>query len=187
MTLLSTDELNAINGFDLASLDFDINKPSTPPCAAPSADEAVPPLAKAGARWQSQSVDVAYSEAIRVYKDASSAVAALAAGEVGFACGKSTDGTFTFAAPQDITSQVKTSTPPPAGETFKVVEIDVSGTQLEGALYVVDFSDGLMVLQALRKVGLTDAQSGPNPQIVLSKAIDKLFATAAAGNTPTTG
>ena len=38
----------------------------------------------------------------------------------------------------------------------------------------------------LRQFGLTDAESGPNPQIVLEKAIDKLFATAAAGRTSTT-
>lgn len=186
LTLLTTDELNAINGFDLASLDFDVNTPSAPPCGGASADQTVPPLAKVGASWQSQSVDVVYNEEIRVYENADIAAGALAAGEGGFACGKSTDGTFTFSAPQDVTSQVTTSAPSPADETFKVIEIDVSGTQLEGAVYVVDFSDSLTVIQALRKVGLTDAQSGPNPQIVLGRAIDKLFTTAAAGSTATT-
>ena len=186
LTLLTTDELNAINGFDLASVDFDPNKPSTPPCGGTSADKTVPPLAKVGASWQSKSVDVAYNEVIRVYDSTDGASQALTAGLAGFACGKSTDGMFTFSAPKDVTAQVTTSTPSPAGETFKVLEVDVSGTQLEGAVYAVDFSDSLTAIQALRKVGLTDAESGPNPQIVLEKAIDKLFATAAAGRTATT-
>jgi hypothetical protein len=186
LTLLTTDELNAINGFDLASVDFDVNAPSAPPCGGTSADQTVPPLAKAGAAWQSKSVDVVYNEEIRVYQNASAATGALAAGELGFACGTSTDGTFTFSGPQDVTAEVTPRTPPPAGETFKVIEIDVSGTSLEGVVYAVDFSDSLTVIQALRKVGLTDAQSGPNPQIVLVAAISKLFGTAAAGSTPTT-
>ena len=42
------------------------------------------------------------------------------------------------------------------------------------------------IIEALRKVGLTDAQSGPNPQVVVGIAIDKLFATASAGTTTTT-
>ena len=91
------------------------------------------------------------------------------------------DGTATFSAPQDVTAQVNTSSPPPAGETFKVLEIDVTG-QAEGVVYAVDFSDSITVFQFLRKPGLTDAESGTNPQSVLGRAIDKLFAVAAAGS-----